>query len=111
MTTWGSNMFSGTTKSNNKLYVKFRAEKMDWICPFQSVSCHQKFHCFYLPRGLFGKSPAITYKDSGAPNGIPIRRSCPLYHSKIQYLFDNKLIKRIPKVGEEEENGGGGTTS
>lgn len=29
---------------------------LDWMCPHRNWSCSQKFHEYYLPKGVFGKS-------------------------------------------------------
>ena len=78
---------------------RFMDARVDWMCPKYTASCLEKLHHHYIPLGLFGKSPRLSYRDDGTPATVGFKRSCRCYQDKMKFLVDNNHIDRAPSLG------------
>lgn len=69
---------------------KITAGKPSWACPSVGATCIDKFHSYYLPKGLFGEDPVLC--PTLPPPTIGVKTKCSIYQERFQWMKDNKCI-------------------
>ena len=70
----------------------------EWYCPDQSATCWQKGHHFYIPNGVWGKSPTIRYDKYMCPKTKTLAIGSHLYQKRLDWLLSEGLLREIPKT-------------
>jgi len=90
---------SGRTDTDFSKKALVDESTKNWFCRNQSTSCLEKFHYFYLPKGLFGTKPILTFKNNGCPRSLRSKRTSTIYKQKMQWMLENGMIEKMPSVG------------
>ncbi|CAJ1939354.1 unnamed protein product [Cylindrotheca closterium] len=80
---------------------KSEPEELDWLCPNRNLTCWEKAHQFYIPKGLWGEDHSRTSHRKNARIALATSRKCQLYHSKDAWMVSHgfKSRRAVPTGG------------